>query len=148
MTDDGNGCYRLVFDFSEFENHNKVHEQPNYNDENRHPILKWSESKYYPENKLEVFFIDVDSEIDFLEILPQDATTGEGEASADDIIEQYKSSLERKQKLLKPLHEKNRGLIDLTITESSEMLVLEAEIRLINEFLENFRFFIIGRQGI
>ncbi|SEB27657.1 MULTISPECIES: hypothetical protein [unclassified Paenibacillus] len=145
MTDHVNGCYRLVFDLSEFENNNKVYEQPSYYDEKRNSVLRWSEIN---KNKLEVFFIDVDSEIDFLEIVSQDASTVEGEASVNDIIEQYKSSRERKQKILKPLHDKKKGLIDLTISESSEMLVLEAEIRLINEFLEDLSFFINDKQGI
>lgn len=65
-----NQCYRLTFDFSEFEEYNKQYEKPTFFDEHDNPTLTWSESRYYPANKLEVFFIDEDSEIDFLQIIP------------------------------------------------------------------------------
>ncbi|MFX3643523.1 MAG: hypothetical protein ACE3L7_33530 [Candidatus Pristimantibacillus sp.] len=71
MSDAENDCYRLTFDFSEFEEYNKKHEKPNFRDHQDHPILTWSESRFYPANKLETFYIDHDSEIDFLQIIPE-----------------------------------------------------------------------------
>ncbi|WP_372011343.1 hypothetical protein NBRC13296_12285 [Paenibacillus chitinolyticus] len=62
-----------------------------------------------------------------------------------EIIEQYKQSLERKEKLLKPYHDKKRSLDDLTVNEHAAMLVLEAEIRLIKEFIEDLDYFIINK---
>ncbi|MWV44911.1 hypothetical protein GRF59_14915 [Paenibacillus sp. HJL G12] len=63
-----------------------------------------------------------------------------------ELIEQYKRSLERKENLLKPYHNKKKGTEDLSVNESITMLILEAEIRLIKEFLEDLDYFIIDKQ--
>ncbi|MCW3793980.1 hypothetical protein OM416_20505 [Paenibacillus sp. LS1] len=70
MSSAENDCYRLTFDFSEFEDYNKKHEKPNFYDDQQNPSLTWSESKFYPQNKIEIFYIDYESKIDFLQIIP------------------------------------------------------------------------------
>lgn len=63
----------------------------------------------------------------------------------NEIIQQYKQSLERKERLLKPYHDKKRSLDDLTVNEHIAMLILEAEIRLIKEFLEDLDYFKLNK---
>lgn len=58
----------------------------------------------------------------------------------NEITYRYKESLARKERLLKPYHEKKK-FEDLAINEHAAMLILEAEIRLIKEFLEDLKYF-------
>jgi hypothetical protein len=62
----------------------------------------------------------------------------------NEVVEQYKRSLERKERLLIPYHDKKRQSVDLTVTERTAMLILEAEIQLIKEFLEDLEYFKIN----
>lgn len=57
------------------------------------------------------------------------------------IIEQYKKDCARKERLLKPFHDKKRGIEDLKINEHTEMLILEAEIRQLKEVIEDLEYY-------
>ncbi|MFB5759022.1 hypothetical protein [Paenibacillus medicaginis] len=70
--DDGSGCFELKFDFSEFEQHNKRFEKINWYDKQGNPSLRWSETSFYPKNRIETFYIDYDTEINFLEIVTEE----------------------------------------------------------------------------
>lgn len=58
------------------------------------------------------------------------------------IIEQYKKDCARKERLLKPFHDKKRGIEDLKINEHTEMLILEAEIRQLKEVIGDLSYII------
>lgn len=60
-----------VFDFSEFEEHNKSYEQPNYYDKNGVACLKWSETAYYPKDKREEMYFCATEEVIGLDIIEE-----------------------------------------------------------------------------
>lgn len=49
----------LTFDFASFEEYNKQHLLHNYYDACGNPTLAWYETKYYPENKKESYWFDM-----------------------------------------------------------------------------------------
>lgn len=55
-------------------------------------------------------------------------------------IEQYEKSLERKRNLIKPYHDKKKTLEDLTVNESTSLLILEAEAQLLREFVDDLKY--------
>lgn len=63
--------YEGIFDFTEFEEHNKAYEQPNYYDKNGIACLKWSETPYYPRDKQEEMFICADEEVVGFDIIEE-----------------------------------------------------------------------------
>lgn len=63
--DKNDGTVKVVFDFSEFEEHNIPFMKANYWDENNQPTLRWIDTNYYPKDKRVCFYIDTDQEIPF-----------------------------------------------------------------------------------
>lgn len=59
-------------------------------------------------------------------------------------VEYYNRMLERKGSLVKPLHEKQNKFEELTDKEYTNMLILEHEIRLIDEFVKDLEHIITG----
>jgi hypothetical protein len=58
------------------------------------------------------------------------------------LVNQYQESLRRKENLVKPYHEKRGKFIDLTENEYSHMLVLESEIRNLENFIADLKYII------
>lgn len=70
-TDDGNGCIKISFGFTQFESENKVLEKANWIDREGNATLKWSETNFYPKNKIEEIWFDYDYEIDCFQIIDE-----------------------------------------------------------------------------
>ncbi|ABO50797.1 hypothetical protein Dred_2287 [Desulforamulus reducens MI-1] len=54
----------IVCDLTNFEAHNKIFEQPVFEGENG-KFVKWSESFFYPENRIVEFFVEAKNELPF-----------------------------------------------------------------------------------
>lgn len=57
----------------------------------------------------------------------------------------HETTLKRKENLVKPYHDKRNKLEDLTISEYTSMLVLEAEIQQEREFIEDLKYIKEGK---
>lgn len=58
VSDEGDGCIKVIFDFSKHEEYNKEFMSPDYYDKNCQPTLKWFETNHYPEDKREDVYLD------------------------------------------------------------------------------------------
>jgi hypothetical protein len=58
----------------------------------------------------------------------------------EEVVERHKRTLLRKERLLKPYHEKKKSLEGLATEEHVTMLILEAEIRQIKETLDDLEY--------
>lgn len=55
-------------------------------------------------------------------------------------ITQYQERLQRKENMVKPYHTKQNMLVELDNKEYTRMLVLESEIRQLNEFIDDLKY--------
>ena len=55
----------------------------------------------------------------------------------------YNKMLNRKENLVKPLHAKQSVFTELTDNEYTKMLILESEIKMINEVIEDMKYLLV-----
>jgi len=56
-----NNCFRVLFDFKEFEEANKLLAQPGYWDKDGKPTLRWHETNHYPKDCKYDWYIGADA---------------------------------------------------------------------------------------
>lgn len=83
---------KIDFEFREFEEHNKNYEKSNWYDKQGNPTLKWSQTNFYPNSKIEDIYFTVGYDLDCFEIVDDVPETEEINALRW-VVEQFEKVL-------------------------------------------------------